>query len=234
MTNQDLLSEAVLNNAAWCVGVWRAHDLPVERQLGLVACEGAPPRFYPNAVTIDAAGDTAAQTAWLAELAANSPGPVSVKDSFAALDLASAGFARLFEAEWIVRPAGLGEVGGADPDMEWRLVETEAELTAWEAAWAGPSDPGAPRVFTPPLLADRGVGFMAGRRNGELTAGCILTPTGRVVGIGNVFGPYEDAVATAATMFPDHAIVGYERGEDLKRARGCGFKSLGGLTVWGS
>jgi len=227
----DLLSEAVLNNAAWCVSVWRSHDLPVERRLGLVACEGAPPRLFPNAVAIDVAGVAADQAGWLGELAAKASGPVSVKDSFAALDLASIGFERLFDADWIARPAGLG-VGGADPALEWRLVETEAELTEWEGVWAGPQGAGAPRVFTAPLLADRGVGFLAGRRDGELAAGCILTPAGRVVGIGNVFGAYEAAVDIAATMFPDHAIVGYERGEDLKRARGCGFNTLGKLTIW--
>jgi len=231
MTNDDLLSEAVLDNAAWCVGVWRSHGLAVERRLGLVACVGEPPRFYPNAVAIDADADPDAQAAWLTELAARTPGSMSIKDSFAALDLAPAGFTRLFDADWIGRPAMSGRGGVAAP-WEWRLIESEAELTDWEVAWAGPAAAGAPRVFRPELLADRGVGFLAGYRRGELLAGCILTPTGGVVGIGNVFGPYEAAVDIAATMFPDRTIVGYEQGEDLRRAMDCGFHRLGRLTVW--
>jgi hypothetical protein len=215
------------------VSVWRSHGLAVERRLGLVACEGAPPRLYPNAVTLDAYGDPAAQAAWLATLGAGAgvSGAVSVKDSFATLDLSSARFHRLFEAEWTLRRPGLG-AAPSDPSLEWRLVESETDLADWEAAWAGPKGEGAPRIFKPELLADRGVGFLAGRREGRITAGCILTPTGQVVGLGNIFGAYADAVAIAATMFPGRAMVGYERGEDLKLARGCGFKSLGPLKVW--
>jgi hypothetical protein len=32
--------------------------------------------------------------------------------------------------------------------------------------------------------------------------------------------------------FPDHALVGYERGEGLAHARACGFAALHPLRVW--
>jgi hypothetical protein len=215
-----------MDNAAWCMAMWRAHGLPVRRGPGLVACEGAPPSFYPNAVTIDPGADAAAQVEWLAKAL---QGAASVKDSFRALDLATNGFTVLFEATWLRRPGGAPADGG-DPDLEWRLVETADELAAWERGWRG--GPAEGRIFLPALLQDRGVGIVAGWRGAEVEAGGVLTPTGATVGLSNVFGDYAGAVAVAATMFPQADLVGYEHGEDLETALTNGFKAVGALRIW--
>ncbi|HWA63021.1 MAG TPA: hypothetical protein VG939_16695 [Caulobacteraceae bacterium] len=224
----DLQRQAALNNAAWCLAMWRAHGLNAQRQHGMVMCEGAPPRFYPNAVTIDPDADVAAQIEWLGKLAAAAPaGGVAVKDSFAALDLAGAGYRPLFEAQWIARDPG----AAASPGLDWRLVELADDLLAWEVAWAG-GEATEPRVFPPALLGDTGTGVMAGFDGEALVAGCVLSPTGPVVGLTNVFGDFAEAAAVAASMFPDRTLVGYERGDDLAAALAAGFRAVGPLTVW--
>ena len=133
--DRELQRLAALDNAAWCLAMWRAHGLEVQRALGMTMCQGTPPRFYPNAVTFDPAADAGAQTQWLAHLAGEGapPGGVSVKDSFNRLDLAPHGYRRLFEAQWIHRPQGLA---GPRPQLDWRLVETADDLAVWEMAWS--------------------------------------------------------------------------------------------------
>jgi hypothetical protein len=222
----ELQKEAALNNAAWCLAMWRAHGLTAQREAGMVMCEGAPPRFYPNAVTVDPTADPAAQAAWLQRLAAAAPNAgVTVKDSFSMLDLP--GWRVLFDAQWIAR----SPAAAPPPRLDWRLVELADDLLAWEVAWAGGEVMGEP-IFAPALLGDTGAGVMAGWDGDRLAAGCVLSPTGPVVGLSNVFGDYGEAVSVAASMFPTKTLVGYERGDDLAQAQGAGFETIGPLRIW--
>lgn len=224
----ELQRLAVLNNAAWCVAMWRAHGLEVLRGPGLTLCTGDPPKYYPNAVTLDTGADPEAQVRFLERLAAQArPRGVSVKDSFQSLDLTGRGYRRLFEAQWMHRAPG----AAGKPVLDWRLVEALEELALWEAAWRDEPVESQP-IFTPALLGASGVGIFAGWRDGEIAAGVVLAPTDGVVGISNVFGDYGEAVAIAATVFSGAALVGYERGDDVQAARSCGFRDLGPLTVW--
>jgi hypothetical protein len=83
------------------------------------------PPYYPDAVTLDrsAVGER------ILERVDTSPG-CSVKDSFASLDLSSAGFRVLFEAEWIQRTPGRPTLGGTA--LRWSRVREDAALIAWE------------------------------------------------------------------------------------------------------
>ena len=219
---------AVLDNAALCVAIWRAHGLEVHRRDGLVMCSGHPPKFYPNAIAVDAMADPEAQSLALARLAAESGARgVSVKDGFQRLDLTPHGYTRLFEAEWIHRAPG----STVSPALDWRLVETADDLAAWEAAWRGRGE-ASQAIFKSSLLADESLGIFAGWRGEAIVAGVVLTPTDTVVGVSNVFGDHAEAVAIAGQVFPGRDLVGYERDERLQAARTLGFEPVGGLTVW--
>jgi hypothetical protein len=226
----EFQKKAALNNAAWCVAMWSAHGLAVERQHGIAACLGAPPRFYPNAVTLDPEADPATQRAKLNELAALAGvGPnFTVKDSFQALDLGEHGYKRLFDAVWIRRD---GRVPARPPMLDWRIVERAEELQVWDQAWSRGETP-VGSIFKPDLLSGRGVGVLGGWAGDRLVAGCVLAPTGDVVGLSNVFGAYDEVVSAVAAGFRGRDIVGYERDASLEAAMAAGFEAVGDLSVW--
>ena len=225
---QRIVGLAVLNNAAWCVSMWRACGLQVEKPQGMVVCIGQPPQFYPNAMTLDADGDPVLQAQIIADLVKMAEGgQVSVKDSYARLDLAPLGFRKLFEAQWIHCPPG----AKMPLQLDWRLVETAADLQDWESVWGGGSGVGS-AVFPVALLADTSVGVFGGWQAGKLVAGAILSPTAPVVGVSNVFGDYAEVTGLVASVFPGYGIVGYEHGVDLVTAMTAGFEPKGPLIVW--
>ena len=242
ISNYSVL-DAARNNALWCDAVGRAHGAVGVFHDALWLSFGDMPRFYPNAVTLTPDG-AAEQMAHIAELAA-ARARFAVKGSFANLDLRPLDCAVLFEATWLARP------GDAPPPPatgdQWTIVGDAAELALWEGAWAGLppglSWPGPEHIFPAALLAEPGVVFLAGRRNGKLVAGAVLNETGPVVGLSNVFTAlfapagaaaecYIGAVALAGQLFPGRPLVGYERGDDLTLARQAGFQPIGKLRVW--
>lgn len=226
---EELLLAAAYNNAAWCAAVCRGG--------GFTAQSWSSPRptplYYPDAVTLTRDTDTAALLAGIDTVAPRA----SVKDSFAVLDLAPAGFEVLFGAEWIHRPASAPATA---PALEWSRISGPAELEAWEAAWDGEESTG---LFHPGLLTEEAgeIAFLAGRdAEGRILAGAAANRTGEVVGISNVFtadGTPDDeawagALALTASLWPGLALVGYESGDDLDTALRHGFTAIGPLRVW--
>lgn len=226
----DLDEIAARNNADWCAAVWRSHGLTVEDGPGLVLCPEPTPRFYPDVVTTRRDASSADQIAAIAALSAARPDiSLAVKDSFARLELTPLGFSELFEARWVHR----GATADATPTgpLAWRRIETEADLAAWEAAWT--DDVTARRVFLPALLGDPSVAVLAGfDADGAIRAGGIASVAAGVVGLSNIFGSRRGVLQTAATLWPDLDMVGYESGNDLKAMEYYGFSALGPLRVW--
>jgi hypothetical protein len=218
---------AALDNAALCAAMWRAHGLGVEQGDGCVACSGTPPRLYPDVVTVDPGVEPQAQLRFVGELAARTSRPFFVKDSYRALSLDRLGFEPLFDARWVHRPAGLAT---AATRLDWRPVTTR-QLSAWEAAWSGGAD-GEPPLFLPSLLAAPGLTLLAGWAKGAIVAGCVVTATGGVAGLSNVFGDTPEVIGAAAAAAPGRDLVGYERGEALAAAMAAGFQAVGDLRVW--
>lgn len=217
---------AALDNAALCAAMWRAHSLGVERVDGCVACSGTPPRFYPNVVTVDPRIDRQVQMRFIAERTARASEVFFVKDSYRALALDSLGFEPLFEARWIHRAHGLAP---GRTRLSWRPVIDAEELGAWEAAWGGSAD--EPPLFLPAFLASPGITMLAGRADGAIVAGCIITATGAVAGLSNVFGDALEAISAATMTFSDRDLVGYENGDALAAALEAGFQTVGDLVV---
>lgn len=218
---------AALDNAALCAAMWRAHGLDVERVDGCVACSGTPPRFYPNVVTVDPKIEPRDQLRSIAERTARACGAFFVKDSYQALALDSLGFELLFDARWIHRAAGF--TAGA-PRLNWRIVTDVEALGAWETAWSGGAD--EPSLFLPAFLASPGITMLAGREGSKIVAGCIITATGPMAGISNIFGDALEAIGAATMTFPGRDLVGYENGDALAAALEAGFQAVGDLVVW--
>ncbi|MEV7726122.1 hypothetical protein AB0P15_15425 [Streptomyces sp. NPDC087917] len=225
-----LLLAAVRDNAEWCDAVCRAHG--VEGSVGADAWTSArrTPPLYPDAVSLS---PTAAAAALVDPIDTASPG-CSVKDSFASLDLAPAGFEVLFEAQWIHRPAG--PAPAAASRLEWSEVTGAEELEAWEAAWDGTESGG---IFRPTLLGEDRA-FLAGRAGGRIVAGAVVCFGAEVAGVSNLFArdPADTDATWAAVLDavaarrPGLPVVGYEHGEDLDAAVRAGFAPLGPLRVW--
>lgn len=218
---------AALDNAALCAAMWRAHGLGVERAEGCLACSGTPPRFYPHIVTVDPKVDPQDQMRFICERTERASGAFFVKDSYRSLALDSLGFEPLFEARWIHRAADLA----ADAiRLDWAPVTGLEELGAWEAAWRGSAD--EPPLFLPTFLATPGITMLAGRAGSAVVAGCIITATGAVVGLSNVFGDALEAISAATMTSDGRDLVGYENGDALAAALEAGFRTVGDLVVW--
>ncbi|MFK0252456.1 hypothetical protein [Streptomyces sp. NPDC090445] len=226
----ELLHTAARNNAAWCAAVCAGGAFTAD---AWTSARRTPP-YYPDAVTLTRDVPAAALAA---ALDTDSPG-CSVKDSFAVLDLAPAGFEVLFEAQWIHRPADApAPAGTASPALAWSRVADAAELDRWEAAWDGERSSG---LFHPGLLTGD-IAFLAGRdADGRILAGAVVNAAAGVVGVSNVFAAdgvgddeaWAGALAGIAGLWPGLPVVGYESGEDLRTAARHGFTELGPLRVW--
>ena len=227
-----LLGAAVANNASWCDAVCRSHGYPGTFGSRLWTSTGHRLRFYPNAVTLHPEVTGPEVLA-----AAEASRAFAVKDSFARLDLAPAGFRLLAEASWIARDGAPD--GRPDESLSWHRVTSAGELTEWESAWAGGSGTGDGPVFRPGLLSDPRCTVLACRRDDAITAGAVVYAAGGAAGISNLFSnglPHDRLWAgiqsAVARVRPHLPVVGYEAGASLQAARQAGFRALGTLRIW--
>jgi hypothetical protein len=230
MRSTGLLGAAVANNASWCDAVCRSHGYPGAFSSQLWSSPRHHLRLYPNAITLRP-GVTAPEALATAEPSRS----FAVKDSFARLDLAPAGFGLPGEATWIVRD---GEPDGLpDDSLSWDEITGPGELGNWETAWAGGSGDGP--VFLPGLLSDPRCAILACRREDAIIAGAIVYGAGGVAGISNVFSAglapdrlWADVQQAVAGLHPHLPVVGYEQGSSLEAAQQAGFRVLGKLRIW--
>ena len=241
--DEGQLEQAVYNNAVWCDTVCRAHGSPGEFLEGIWISRHRAPPFFPNAVTLAREPVSTQLECVQALVDAGIPGDWGVKDSYRALDLSSLGFRILFEAEWISRPASRPRPDSDIPGVRWARVTRVSELAEWEMAWRGePADEttgNQGRVLLPPLLRDGNVAIIAAYRGRRIVAGAVVSRTGQVAGVSNVFVPVCEGkrfragcVAGVMDAFPGLPLVGYEAGDDLAEMQALGFGALGPLRVW--
>ena len=187
------------------------------------------PPYYPDAVTLVPDADIE-QVMSCIDLSDG----CSVKDSFARLDLAAAGFRPLFRAEWLVRkPAEARVASGA----QWSELTSSEALEEWEAAWA--EAPGGSAFFRRELLSDEKIAVLAGYKGGRIVAGGVANRSTEVIGLSNVFdrsGDFESAwaagAAAATALWGDMPIVGYDSDASLDGAHRADFETIGELVVW--
>jgi hypothetical protein len=248
MSDLDLISAAVFNNAVWCDAVCQALGCDTDFVDDLWINSGTSPPFYPNAISLSRVGsdDQFRRIGHMVE--AGLPSGWTEKDSFSVLDLAKHGLGVLFEAEWLGLPAGRSLFGADRSGAIWEPVTSDAGLAAWEVTWRAAhghalSAQSPARVFMPDLLDDPDIVLLAAHRQAE-TVGLVVANrsddgSGPVVGLSNLVLPEDDrdahragAVAAVMSTFPDLAVVGYERGTELDAMVELGFERLGPLRVW--
>jgi hypothetical protein len=229
---------AARNNADWCAAMCAAHGLASRFDADAWVTERRSPPMYPDAVTLTPG---VSGGGLLARIDAG-PG-CSVKDSYADLDLGSAGFEVLFAASWIHRSAGatgdLPSRTGRPGAIVWSPVADPGELAEWAAAHGGG------HVFAPQLLGDPAVTILAGRRGGALVAGVVTNVStvpglGPVAGVSNLFAAagedepdvWAGATVAVAARHPGLPLVGYEAGGSLAAAERVGFEPVGDLRIW--
>ncbi|MGN6300028.1 MAG: hypothetical protein ACTHN8_02930 [Angustibacter sp.] len=229
-SDEALRQVAARNNARWCAALCRSHDVPSTCDGTAWSAPRRTPIYYPDAVTLAPGADPRVV---LDRIDLATPG-ASVKDSFADLDLAPFGFEVLFAASWIHREPG-PDNGAANAG--WEVVDDPDGLRRWAQAWDGAE--GHADLFRPELLDEADVRVLAHRSAGAVVAGAVANRTGDVVGLSNLFtrdGDVDSAWAGALDLvqrlYPAHAVVGYERGDDLDAARRQGFRVVGPLRVW--
>ena len=226
-----LLGAAVANNAYWCDAVCRSHGYQGTFSPRLWTSMRHRLRFYPNAITL-----RPEVTAPEALAGAGTSQPLAVKDSFARLDLAPAGFRLLAEASWIARD--YRPAGPRDDGLSWGQVTSPAGLRAWETAWAG-GGTGDDPVFRPDLLSDQRCAILACRQEDAIIAGAIVYASSEAAGISNLFSTglapsqlWASVQSAVARLHPHLPVVGYEDGAGLAAARQAGFGILGPLRIW--
>jgi hypothetical protein len=236
----DVVEQAAYNNAVWCDAVCSTHAGPGEFARDYWLCRHPVPKFYPDMVTLAGAASATCQTDALAALVRDTPDrSLSIKDSFGCLSLEALGFVPLFDAEWFLASA-LGGPGSQQADeVRWVSIDNDADLTRWEQAWRLDAGRGEPRLFRPGLLARPDIRFVYGLAGDAQVAGGILSATGDVTGLSNVFASgisteaaLQGLARMAWTWRPGRPLVGYDRGADLAAARRVGFATIGRLRVW--
>ncbi|GCE18755.1 hypothetical protein [Dictyobacter kobayashii] len=237
--NTKYLHLAVDNNAVWCDTVCRSHHISTEFYENFWITNRQAPTYYPNLITLSPATNLNLDQEPLATfLTEKHDYTISVKDSFADLDLVPFGFYSLFEAQWIFHPAPMGTVEQPSTTLQWKKIGEEKELLRWEEAWSQ-TELSHNHIFLAPLLHDADVCMMAAYKEDQIVAGAIANRTTGIVGISNVFTPEQEAeqywsglLDMIATCYPGLPIVGYEQDESLELAVHIGFTPLGPLRVW--
>lgn len=240
----DALAAAVADNVAWCAAVARSRGTAQRATPRTWATRRPMPVLFPSLVT------TAPGAAVAEVVDALPPGPVAVKDAFADVDLAAAGFSLLLHGRWLVAPVPT-TTGTATPSAGPRLrcarVRTPAQLSGFAAAsvhtgldWAAlQADPAVDLVTVD--------GFGAGRWARRAQA--VLSSGSAAVGISNVQllaggpgseGPDDGEVAdvwralvrAARDRFPGRPVVGWEPVDDVAGPLAAGLLVAGPLRVW--
>ena len=242
-TKRDKLKKlqlAAYNNAFWCDTVCQSHNVPGEFHETFWINQHQTPIYYPNLITLSpTANITPNEDALTALLTARNDYTVSVKDSFAVLDLTSFGFRQLFQSQWIFRQVQ-DDVSRQRPvvDFQWKRIVSEKELLRWEETWSQTAL-SHNRLFLPALLHDADISILAAYKENQIVAGAITNRTSEVVGLSNIFTPAQEAegyweglLDMIAASHPGLHVVGYEQDESLTLALRVGFKPIGPLRVW--
>jgi hypothetical protein len=211
--------------------------VPASELHGGLLFKGRVPALYPNFVSTDAAAaqrDCRAMVRSLRQL--QLPTGFGIKDSFANLDLSDAGFWCAIEGQWIGCEPPRDRRLPADGTLSFHWLQDVSGVRRWLDV-AGIAGVGAEQVCRHPV-ASAVVSFLAVQRGEDVLAGAIFTRFGRATGISNVFALDDTlpvwflVVQLAGERWKESALIGWEAGQSLERARAAGFSALHPMRVW--
>jgi hypothetical protein len=234
----EKLKKAILNNNDLYEAVFSAQNISFHRRASVWFALEKPPPLYSNLVTVaedwqpDEVFDSIAKN-----FKRENWEKWSIKDSFAALDLKSRGFRKLFDAQWLYLEAAKFSPLKKSFDIEYKIAESEKLLADWRRAWDA-DEQIAKKIFQPAMLDNPKVYFLAGYRGEKIVTGCLINKTADVFGISNFFAPDSNIQYWSEIIKAVHAsvgsadIVGYERKDLVKKLQARGCAAVGDLTVW--
>jgi len=224
----DALMLAVQNNMDWYEAQARTWNIEAHRSEHEWWSTQPVPPYHSNLV---ASGELPAQT--IANIDTALDGAWSIKDAHQQYDLAPLGFEGLFDAAWIARTPAPWPTAHQTQAKVARATNA-ATLTRWIDAW-GETPPGR-SVFRPSILANTKVHFLFVEAGpSRISGGLCANESDQAVGITNTFGDpqaHDLCLAYLSQVLPSVPMVGYERGEDLRRMLQRGFVELGDLRIW--
>lgn len=220
----DQQDTAVLNNIIWCGIVCEMHGITHASSENIWGLQSQAPIYYPDIITSNK--DVTAQQ--VINFIENRE-ILSIKDSYANVDLGPFGYKILFEAEWIYHStiSNFEQI-----PSKWRVIKTSKELKKWTSAYE------LEKVIIPKILERNDVEIFMCEENGGMS-GFIANVGANAIGISNVFSDeisnipiWTEIAQIVASRNPGLPLVGYEQGNDLKAAVKSGWKSIGPLRVW--
>jgi hypothetical protein len=219
------LDLAVRASLGWYEDVFAAHGIPTRTERGLWSALGQPPRWHSAAKTLRPDVSAARVLRAVASF-----GSGSVADSYGTLDLAGHGYQPLFRATWLFRPPAARSARSWPKG--WSVVQEGDELAAWNA------EQDTTDVLIPALLHHHRFTFLVRRARGRIVAGAVLHDVDDAVELSNTWatGTEADEIPSmldcAETLFPQRAVVGYCRDEDLGQFTEAGLRPIGPHVVW--
>jgi hypothetical protein len=161
----------------------------------------------------------------------------SIKDSFGEGDLTEFGFSKLFEASWFyLEPKSFVPLS-EKTELHYEIVKSEQILGEWKLCWDADRELGN-KIFTPQLLLNKDVFFIAGFSDKQICSGCFINETEGVLGVSNFFAPDKSIIYWAEIiqfiykLVGHQDIVGYERQSTVENLKIIGFEEEGNLKVW--
>lgn len=232
------LQKAIANNNALYRTIFEQYRIKSENNDFIRYCLEETPPLYSNLVTLSENWQPDEIFRQIDEnFRKESWSEWSVKDSFACLNLAKFGFDKLFDAKWIYLKSEKFNSALQNSNLRYEIIEDEKNLARWKLSWHQNADLGN-IIFTPDLLKNENVLFVAGSENNKIVSGCFVNQSDDVLGISNFFAPDEKAVHLSGlinTVFDFKGkkdIVGYEKDYLKNRFGEIGFEEIGDLTVW--
>ena len=218
------LESGVHASQAWYDDVFAVHGIPTRSDDALWWALAEPPPWHSAAKTLrrDVTADRVLRAIEPFE-------HCSVADSYGTVDLAPAGFQRLFVAGWLHREAQSPEASLPDG---WGVVTEPVELARWNERhdYTG--------VLLPAFLDHPRFTVLARHESGDPVGGAVLHEAGATVELSNAWaaeGGKEDVaamVACAAVLHPGRPLVGYAHGDEFGRWLAAGFRTTGTHVVW--
>ena len=209
---------------AWYEDVFAVHGIPARSDDALWWALAEPPPWHSAVKTLrpDVTSDRVLRAVEGFE-------HCSVADSYGTLDLAAAGFARLFTASWLHRESP--PPAATLPDG-WHVVTEPGELATWNVRhdYTG--------VLLPGFLGHPRFAVLARHAADGPVEGAVLHEADGTVELSNAWalgGSGEDVasmVACAAVLHPGRPLVGYAHGEELNHWLDAGFRVTGTHVVW--